>query len=34
MKTKTGKTGARLAAIVLCLCLMIGLLPTTALAEN
>ena len=32
MNTKTRKTGARLGAILLSLCLIVGLLPVTALA--
>ena len=34
MNTKTRKTGARLGALLLSLCLMIGLLPMTAFAEE
>lgn len=34
MNTKTRKTGARLGALLLSLCLIIGLLPTTALAQS
>ena len=34
MNTKTRKTGARLGALLLSLCLMMGLLPTTALAQS
>ena len=32
MKTKTGKAGARLGAVLLSLCLIVGLLPVTAFA--
>ena len=34
MNTKTRKTGARLGAMLLSLCLMMGLLPTTAFAQD
>ena len=34
MNTKTRKTGARLGALLLSLCLMMGLLPTTAFAQD
>ena len=34
MNTKTRKTGARLGALLLSLCLIMGLLPTTALAQS
>lgn len=34
MNTKRRKTGARLAAILLSLCLIVGLLPVTALADG
>ena len=34
MNTKRRKTGARLGTILLCLCLIIGLLPSTALAQG
>ena len=34
MNTKKWKTGARLGALLLCLCLMMGLLPATASAEQ
>lgn len=34
MNTKTRKTGARLGALLLCLCLMVGLLPMTAFADG
>ena len=34
MNTKRRKTGARLGALLLSLCLMMGLLPTTALAQS
>lgn len=34
MNTKTRKIGARLGAMLLSLCLMMGLLPTTALAQS
>lgn len=34
MNTKRRKTGARLGAILLSLCLMIGLLPMTAFAQD
>lgn len=34
MNTKTRKTGARLGALLLSLCLMIGLLPMTAFAQD
>lgn len=34
MNTKTGKIGIRLGAMLLSLCLMMGLLPTTALAQS
>ena len=34
MNTKTRKTGARLGALLLSLCLMMGLLPVTAFASD
>lgn len=34
MNTKTGKIGIRLGAMLLSLCLMMGLLPTTAFAQD
>lgn len=34
MNTKTRKTGIKLGAILLSLCLLVGLLPTTALAQS
>ena len=34
MNTKRRKTGARLGAILLSLCLLVGLIPTTALAAE
>lgn len=34
MNTKKRKTGLRLGALLLCLCLMMGLLPTTAFAQD
>ena len=34
MNTKTRKTGARLGALLLSLCLLVGLLPTTAFAAE
>ena len=34
MNTKRGKTSARLGAILLSLCLIVGLLPMTAFADG
>ena len=34
MNTKTGKIGLRLGALLLCFCLMMGLLPMTAFAAD
>ena len=34
MNTKTRKTGARLGALLLSLCLILGLMPTTAFAAE
>ena len=34
MNTKTRKTGARLGALLLSLCLMMGLMPMTAFADG
>ena len=34
MNTKTGKIGIRLGALLLSLCLLVGLLPTTAFAQD
>lgn len=34
MNTKKRKTGLRLGALLLCLCLMVGLLPVTAFAQD
>ena len=34
MNTKKRNIGARLGALLLCLCLLVGLIPTTALAAE
>ena len=34
MNTKTGKIGIRLGALLLSLCLLVGLLPVTAFAAD
>ena len=34
MNTKTGKIGIRLGALLLSLCLLVGLLPTTTFAQD